>query len=106
MKVKMLVGVTLAGLLVTSVASAEPATFQPVDDMNTTTMQSPAGTDTTGSGSTAPATPNTTMANPGASDATPAPAAAPSDAASMTPSDSGSVSNDVSADTATGDDDY
>lgn len=105
MKVKMLVGVALAGLLVTSGALAEPATFQPVDDMNTTTMQSPAGTDTAGSGSTAPATPNT-MANPGASDATPAPAASPSDSAPMTPSDSGSVSNDVSADTATGDDDY
>jgi len=104
MKVKMLVAMALSGLLVTSVALAEPA-IEPVDDMNSTTMQSPSGTDATTPGSNSAAT-NSTMANPGAADATPATPPSSDSAPGLSPSDSAPVNSDVSADTATGDDDY
>lgn len=95
MKVKMLVAAAITSVCAASFAFAAPI-YQHADDMgDSTTMQSPSN-DNNSNGSMQ--NQSTDMSNPGA---TPAGPSTPS-----TDSNTSNTNDDMSADTATGDDDY
>lgn len=101
MKVKMLAGLALSTLLAASLSFAGPETM-PIDDMNATTdgMQSPA--DGLQNPDTQSQNQNNLMTSPG----TAAPDTTVPSSDSNNNANSSNMNDDMSADTATGDDDY